>query len=304
MAGIDIGGTKISVGLVDSAGKVVTQRTMPVQVERGPAEALSRILHSLEEQSEEARAVIAGVGIGCTGPVNPITGEVEDVPTLPGWQGWNPVEAISRALGVTAAMENDADAAALGEWRWGTSKAERSLICITIGTGIGAGIILNGEIYRGANGSHPEPGHHIIDPNGPQCSCGARGCWEAFASGPAMEEFFAAQHGTPISVDAREICARARAGDAAAAMTVEREIRYLGLGLANVVSMYMPEAIVLGGSVMRSADLLLEGVKAVAAENCRLVPYRDCDISLASLGADVGVVGAAQVWRERFHQES
>jgi len=297
IAGIDIGGTKIAVGLVDEAGKILARGETPTHVELGPAAATARILEILQAQQQQKGLAPAGIGIGCTGPVDPITGELGDVCTLPGWQ-WNPVREISQALGVSAAMENDADAAALGEASWGAGKGKGTLICITVGTGIGAGIILNGEVYRGANGSHPELGHFILEPSGPLCTCGAYGCWEALASGPAMEQWYAEQNRTPLS--GKEICERAQVGDAAAVAAVEREAKYLALGLATVVTNFMPEAIVLGGSVMRSADLLLGGVKEVLRQNCRLVPYELCEISLASLGPDVGLIGAAQVWHRRF----
>jgi glucokinase len=302
IAGIDIGGTKIAVGLIDDTGKVLVRTDTPIHVERGPQDALNRILEILRAQTQQIGVAIAGIGIGCTGPVDPITGELGDVNTLPGWQGWNPVMLLSAKLGVTAAMENDADAGALGEIILGPGKGKRSLVYITVGTGIGAGVILNGEIYRGANHSHPELGHHIIDPNGPLCTCGAYGCWESFAAGPAMEQWFAEQTGGVVSLNAKEICALARAGDSTALLAVRREAKYLGMGLANIVSALMPEAIVLGGSMMQSADLFLDGLQAVVRGNCRLVPYEFCEISVASLGPDVGLIGASQVWHHRFQK--
>lgn len=302
VAGVDIGGTKIAIGLVEKDGRVVLREEMPIHVERGPAYACERIVETLRKQVAARGAGLAGVGIGCTGPVDPVSGELGDVNTLPGWKHWNPVQELSAALGVSVAMENDADAAVLGEFYCGTTDAVSSLLCITVGTGIGAGIVLDRAIYRGAKGAHPELGHHIVEPDGPACSCGARGCWEALASGPAMEAWYLEQSGLPGSVPAKDICALARAGDDLALRAVEREARYLGLGLSNIVSIFMPQAIVLGGSVMRSADLFLPRIRQEIESNCKLVPYSDCKISLASLGHDVGLIGAAQVWRHRFQQ--
>jgi glucokinase len=298
-AGIDIGGTKIAVGLVNDRGEVIARTDTPIHVERGPKEALARIIGILKAQVQKTGAIIEGIGIGSTGPVDPITGEFGDVNTLPGWQGWNPVVELAKEFQVSAAMENDADAAALGEARWGSGKGKSRLICITVGTGIGAGIILGGEIYRGANESHPELGHQIIDPDGPYCTCGAYGCWESLASGPSMEQWYA-ENGGGAARNGKDICTMARSGDATALLAVRRAAKYLGIGLANIVTMFMPEAIVLGGSVMQSADLFLDDLHAIVQANCRLVPHQLCTISVASLGSDVGLIGAAQVWHQRF----
>jgi glucokinase len=300
IAGIDVGGTKIAVGLVDASGHVVIREDTPIQVSRGPQEATARILEILHRQMHATGLTVTGVGIGCTGPVDPITGEVGDVNTLPGWQGWNPCQALSSEMQVTAAMENDADAALLGEARVGAGKGARNLVCVTVGTGIGVGLLIDGRIYRGAGHAHPEIGHHVIEASGPLCSCGAYGCWEALAAGPAMEQWFAEQGGGQPGLDAKTICARARSKDPAATLAVQRTARYLGVGLANVISIFVPETIVLGGSVMDSADLLLPEIRRVVAENCRLVPHQSCAISVASLGRDLGLIGAAQVWHHRF----
>ena len=141
IAGIDIGGTKIAIGIVDGRGEVLLRGETQIQVEKGPENALTRIVEILKAQTQQTGLAIGGIGIGCTGPVDPITGELGDVNTLPNWQGWNPVVGLSEALGVSAALENDADAAALGEARWGAGRGKGSLISITVGTGIGAGII-------------------------------------------------------------------------------------------------------------------------------------------------------------------
>jgi glucokinase len=200
-------------------------------------------------------------------------------------------------------MENDADAAALGEVAWGSGRGRTRLICVTIGTGIGAGVVLDGKVYRGAGRSHPELGHQVIETAGPPCSCGARGCWEALASGPAMVEWIKTivPAGYPSEdLTAREICARAQRGDEWARRAVEHEAYYLGVGLANIVTLFVPEAIVLGGSVMKSANLFLDRIHQVIRQNCGIVPYESVEISLASLGPDVGLIGAAEVWRNHF----
>jgi glucokinase len=300
---VDIGGTKIAVGVVDGSGHVLAKVECPTDVPGGFDHAMRRVTGMLAQCSSQSGGKLQGIGIGCTGPVDPLTGVVGNVNTLPGWEGGNPVERLAAEFNVTVAMENDADAVALGEAAWGDGKGKSCMICVTVGTGIGAGVIVEGKVYRGVGQSHPELGHHIIEPAGPSCSCGARGCWEALASGPAMVEWFK----TIVPADypsynltAREICARSRSGDEWARRAVEREGYYLGVGLANLVTLFVPEAILLGGSVMRSADLFLDRIHQVVRQNCGLVPFDRVEISVASLGPDVGLIGAAQVWRHHF----
>jgi glucokinase len=300
IAGVDIGGTKIAVGLVDDHGVVVIRKDIPVQMERGPENAGDRIKKILRQQIQETGAKLTGIGIACTGPTDPVTGELGDVNTLPGWCGWNPVLELNEAFRVKTALENDADGAALGEARWGVGKGKRSLISITVGTGIGAGIILNGEVYRGASNAHPELGHQIVEPGGPLCTCGATGCWESLASGPALEQWYAVQNPDASHRTGKDICMLARTGDAGARGAVEHLAKYLGLGLSNVVSMFLPEVIALSGSVMQSADLLLDRVREIVRNNCRLVPVESCEIVLSSLGVNAGLIGAAEVWHSRF----
>lgn len=302
IAAIDIGGTKIAVGLVDDRGDAIVRARIPTEVERGPEHACSRIQKVVQDQIRQTRTELTGIGIGCTGPLAPSKGELGDVHTLPGWKGWNPVQELTGCFGVPVAMENDADAAALGEARWGIGRGKRSLVCITVGTGIGAGIILSGELYRGAEHSHPELGHQILNPDGPPCTCGASGCWESVASGPALEHWYAEQNPHGEQRSGKEICAQARAGDTAAQQAVGQLIKYLGLGISNVVSMFVPETIALSGSVMQNADLFLEPVRAVVRRNCRLVPLESCEIAVSSFGASAGLIGAAAVWHSRYEE--
>ncbi len=300
---VDIGGTKIAVGVVNDEGGVLASTECPTDPQRGFPDAADRISAMLRTCAARANANIEGIGIGCTGPVYPMTGLIGDVDFIKEWEGANPVQVLSERFGVTAAMENDADAAALGEAYWGAGSGLKHMIFVTVGTGIGGGIVLDGKLYRGVDGAHPELGHHIIDATGPQCFCGARGCWEILARGPAMTQWMEVQAPTgayDCSLTAKRICELAREGDALAKQTVEREAHYLGLGLANLVTLFTPEVIVLGGSVMGSASLFMDGIKAEIRRNCGTVPYEKTEIRLASLGPQSGLIGAARVWRHRF----
>jgi glucokinase len=303
---VDIGGTKIAVGLVDDNGRVVARAESSTDEQRGYPDALGRICDMLRQCAQRASENISGVGIGSTGPVDPVSGTFGDINFLPHWKDANIVEGISQALGVTVALENDADAAALGEASWGAGKNKQRLVYVTVGTGIGAAIVLDGKLYRGVDGAHPEIGHHCIDPAGPLCLCGFRGCWEAMAAGPAMVEWLRAQAPSDyphfLGLTAKRICELAIEGDELARQGVEREAHFLGLGLANLVTLFAPDSIVLGGSVMKSAHLFMAQVHEVIRQSCRYVPFAKTEISLASLGEDTNLIGAARVWHHRFAQ--
>jgi glucokinase len=301
---VDIGGTKIAAGIVQADGKVLVRSQVPTNADAGYRSAIDSVVQMLRSAEKRTGQKITGIGIGSTGPVYPLTGTIGDVNFFPNWNGENPVRDLERAFQVEVAIENDADAAALGEAGWGAGRNKSRLIYVTIGTGIGVGLIFDGKVYRGVDYSHPEIGHHLIDPSGPPCYCGFSGCWESMATGPAMEVWMAA-HIPPNYpyrefLSAKRICELARAGDPPAIGAVEREARYLAWGLANLVTLYTPDAIVLGGSVMQSSDLFLDTIHKTIATSCRFVPYEHTEIALASLGEDANLIGAARVWHHRF----
>jgi len=162
---VDIGGTKIAAGIVDEEGRVLAKAECPTDVPRGFADAMRRVAEMLAKCLDQTGSKLLGIGIGCTGPVDPVSGALGNVNLLPGWEGGNPVEKLSARFGVTAAMENDADAAGLGEAVWGAGKGKDRLVYVTISTGIGASVILDGKLYRGVGGCHPEIGHHVVEPS-------------------------------------------------------------------------------------------------------------------------------------------
>jgi glucokinase len=303
IAAVDIGGTKIAVGMVDDDGRVVAKKESPTDADRY-VEGLDSVTEMLLGAARDAGVQISGIGIGSTGPVNPFTGEFGDVDFLPGWRGKNPVADLGRIFKVRVALENDADAAALAEAGWGAGRNKSRLVYVTVGTGIGGGIVLDGKIYRGVDGTHPEIGHHVVDASGPLCSCGFRGCWESLAAGPAMVAWVESQAPSDYpyrdGLTGKRVFELVQQGDALARLAVEREAFYLGLGLANLINLFAPDAIVLSGSVMKSAGLLLERVRQVIAQGCRFVPFGKTEIALASLGEDTNLIGAARVWHCRF----
>ncbi|MDR3719136.1 MAG: ROK family protein [Bryobacteraceae bacterium] len=301
---LDIGGTKIAAALVDETGRVLSRSECPTAPERGFEDAIARMRTMLAEACAQSGVRMAGIGIGCTGPVDPFSGLVGDVDFMPSWRGKDLAGSLFRAFSVPTALENDADADALGEARWGASKGKSRLIYVTVGTGIGSGMVFDGVLYRGANGAHPEVAHLVIEASGPPCYCGARGCWEALAGGPAMAAWANAQRRASAiegpELTGAQICELAQSGDRLAREAVEREGWYLGVGIANLVSLYAPDAIVLGGGVVQNLDLYLETIWKVIRTNCKYVPYEHIEIGPSSLGPDAALIGAAQTWFHRY----
>jgi glucokinase len=300
---VDIGGTKIAVGIVDDRGNVLSRMDAATDSDDYQA-GIESIAHMLRQTSGHAGVALTGIGVGSTGPVDPMRGEFGDVDFLPGWRGKNPVNDLAQIFKVRVALENDGDAAALAEAGWGAGRNRSRLIYITVGTGIGGGMVFDGKLYRGVDGAHPEVGHHVIDPAGPECSCGFRGCWESLAAGPAMvawiESHAPKDYPHRQGMTAKRICERAQQGDPVALQAVEHEGFYLGLGLANLINLFAPDAIVLSGSVMKSAPLFLDRIRAVIRRGCRFVPAEKTELTLASLGDDTNLIGAARVWHYRF----
>lgn len=305
---VDIGGTKTAVALVSDTGEVMQSTEWPTACSP-PNETARTIAATLLRFMEGSSAALSGVGIACTGPVDPYTGVVGKVDLLPGWQGFNLVDTLASALGLSVAVENDADAAALAEAEWGAGAGASRFVYVTISTGIGAGLIIDGQLYRGVAGSHPEFGHQTLDPSGPQCYCGASGCWEVLASGPAMarwasENWPKEQPRPGAALDAEALCHLARQGHSFAAEVVRREARWIGIGLANLVNLLCPDVVVLGGGVMASADLLLGTVQDIVHDRCGLVPHDRVVIRPAALGRNAALIGAARVWQARYEKRS
>jgi glucokinase len=297
---LDIGGTKIAAGMVDEDGHILAHTACPTEPDRELEDALNRMIEMLHQTAREAGGSLAGIGIGCTGPVFPELGTIGKVEFMPGWEGANLVQMLSHRMGVSVAIENDADAAALGEWSWGAGRGTQTFLLVTVGTGIGAGLVLNGKLFRGVSSAHPEIGHHVIDPSGPLCFCGAHGCWESLSSGPALERWAQEQNPHPKPLSAFEICTLAEAGEPKALAAVQRTAYYFAIGLANLVTLYIPECIALGGGLMQAYRLFKGAIQTTIQSSCGLVPHEKVQVVQAALGAQSGLVGAACVWLNRY----
>lgn len=296
IAGVDIGGTKIAVGLVDDVGQVLARTERLTEPERGFADGLERISAMIRDLGRQRGSPLHGIGVACTGPVNPETGIIGAVEFLPGWENAPIVTELERRFDVPVVMENDADAAALGEWMWGVGQGVRIFLYVTISTGIGGGLIVDGQLYRGVEGAHPEIGHHVIDPSGPTCACGALGCWESLASGSAMERWFKENAPSELSTQkpsAREICSQDHVHAKAA---IARTGHYLGLGLANLITLFTPDVIALGGGLMHSRDLFWPQIQETIQLSCGYVPHEKVRLLHATLGDDIGIIGATCAW--------
>ena len=291
---IDIGGTKISVGMLDWNGHILARREIPSGKNLKLSDGFSLLLSMLRDTAEETGEPLEGIGIGCTGPVDPFTGVLEDIAFLPDWRGFHLAEELRNAFDVPVFLENDADAAALGEYAWGAGKGSNHFIYITVSTGIGGGMVIDGQLYRGADGAHPEVGHIVIDPSGPRCFCGAHGCWESLASGPALAE----RAGLPTAL---AVCKAAENGDPAAQAAINLEAYYLGIGFANLITLFVPDVIAFGGGVMNSRHLFWDRTYQTIQENCGMVPFKKTRVVPAQLGKDVVLVGAAEVWKKRIY---
>ncbi len=295
---LDIGGTKIAAGIVSPDGAVMAQRTCPTESSRGFDDGFTRIRRLLRDLEEESGASLDGIGIGCTGPVDPITGAIGKAELLPGWFNAPIAARLEQEFDVRVAMENDADAVALAEFAWGLGRGASCFVYITIGTGIGGAIVHGGELYRGANGAHPELGHVPLDISaGPLCYCGLHGCWESLASGPAMESWYAA--GGEIT-RASDIFKLAESGDSRAQQAVERTLHYLGLGLTGVVTTWCPDVLVLGGGVIRNAGAFVDKLRQMVNKLATQVPTDHLRIDVVPDSGTAGLQGAAAAWLHRY----
>lgn len=306
VVGIDLGGTYVRVGVFQSNSSLLTVLQQPIEAQKGGEAGVQRIMSMIDQALKESEGSLLGIGMGSTGPVDSARGLIQNPYTLPGWENVPVLQPLISHFQVPAVLENDADVAALGEYWAGEGKGVNRLYAITVGTGIGTALIINGHIYHGVNGTHPEGGHQIIDPSGPLCYCGAYGCWEAMAAGPAIARRAQQNiHSHPASqllksamndlskIDARMVAEAAEAGDAYSIEIMEKTAFYLGVGLVNCIALFSPEMIVLSGGVMKSADLLLPQMIAFIQKHNVMHPVDNIKIVTAKLGYHAGLYGAA-----------
>jgi len=306
---IDLGGTKIIAAIVSSQGQVVAKESYPTLAGEGPQSVIDRILFAIDQLLRVRNidpSQLNSISIASAGAIDLDQGLVTLSPNLPGWLDIPLRDIVNRKYRVNTLLINDASAAALGEYHFGAGRGVNNLIYLTVSTGIGGGIIINGELYLGPSGSAGEIGHMTIDINGPRCSCGNIGCLETLASGTAVAREAIRRIGqgeesslTDIvegkieNITAEKVSMAAQGGDSLASDVISEAATYLGVGMVNLVNIFNPEMIIVGGGVANMGDLLLEPARQVVMERAFKLSAQAVRIVPAQLGDDSGLLGAA-----------
>ena len=306
---LDIGGTKLAAGVVDGSGVVHSFHAAPSEPERGPENGLQRLFELGRRAVADAGLPIGAVGIGCGGPLDSEHGVLLKPLHLPGWTDVPVVGLAEKEFGRRAALENDATAAAAGEHRFGAGAGAQHMVYLTLSTGVGGGVIVDGRLYRGAMGNGGELGHVTVDWNGRRCrGCGRNGCLEAYASGTSIAERAAealavAEEPSMLAAlerpTAADVAAAARDGDALAVRLWDETVTALACGLTSIVNLFEPELVVLGGGVTRVGEQLLAPVRAEVQAHAVRPAGSPLAVVQSALGDHVGIVGAAAIVYDR-----
>lgn len=314
LVGVDIGGTKLAVVLADFAGNIHRKKRAPTHAEQGPESVLSRLFELVRNTIGETEvADIAGFGISCGGPLDSESGIIYSPPNLPGWDAIPLKERFEKEFGFQAWVENDANAGALAEWRFGAGRNLRNVVYMTMGTGIGGGLVLDGRLYRGTNDLAGEFGHQILVPDGPLCGCGKRGCLEALCSGPAIARrarmALKQQGREPITGDRGNLTAEvvfelARGGDSVARQVVETTGYYLGWGIANLLHVINPELVAIGTLAVHGWDLLEAPLNGALRQHAWPRTLAATRVVPSSLGEAVGDLAAVAVALDHLQCDS
>lgn len=306
--GVDIGGTNIKIALVDFNGKIVYSNTTPTRAEMGYEAGINNIKQAIKELMAETKAdekSIEAIGFGLPGQIDYKAGIVKNLPNIPGWVNIPLAQIIEDEFKIPTKLDNDVRCAALGELNFGAGKGCENLICITVGTGIGSGIVLNGKLVRGAANAAGEIGHIKMDmTGGPLCGCGDYGCFEAYASGPAIvtmaREYISGgksakyKEMAPDGIITPYIVAQAALqGDAVSIQIFKQMGKIIGLGLTSVINLLNPEKIIIGGGVADAGDILLEPIRKTILDRAMPIQAEAVQIVPAQLANTAGVIGAS-----------
>lgn len=305
--GVDIGGTNIKIALVDDKGKIVYSNTTPTRAEMGYEYTINNIKQAIKDLMHETKAdktTIEAIGFGFPGQIDYKEGIVRILPNIPGWVDVPVKKIIEDEFHIPTFLDNDVRCAALGELNYGAGKGCQNLVCITVGTGIGSGIILNGKIVRGASNAAGEIGHiKMTMEDGPLCGCGDYGCFEAYASGPSIvamaKEYLKGGKSAKFRELATEelspyiVAQAALQGDVVAKQIYKKIGEIIGLGLTSVINLLNPEKIIIGGGVADAGDILLDPIKEVIANRAMPIQREAVQIVHAQLANTAGVIGAS-----------
>jgi len=312
VAGVDIGATSIDLGIADFSGKFLARYSEPALVQNGPIKILGRACSLLEKMLKEnalSSEKLNGIGIGVPGPVDFSVGTLVSPPIMPGWDRYPIIQTVQQWFpSANVVVDNDVNVMALGEINQGAAKGVNNLVFVKIGTGIGSGIICEGNLYRGSSGCAGDIGHISVNKSGPLCHCGNRGCLEAYAGGPAIAEraLTEARAGrSPILLKyfekngkvlhTEDVGDAAREGDALAVEVIRESGQYIGDVLAGLVNFFNPEMIVIGGGVRNLGNLLLSSIRQTVLHRSTSLATRDLHIVFSETGPDAGVIGAVNL---------
>ena len=306
---IDLGGTKIFAAIISSKGQVMAREYCLTLADEGPEAVINRIFSAIDHLLSQRNINLSQLGsisIAAAGAIDFEKELVTSSPNLPGWHDVPLRDIAKKKYKVNTFLINDASAAALGEHHFGAGQGINNLIYLTVSTGIGGGIIINGRLYSGASGSAGEIGHTTIDVNGPRCDCGNIGCLEVLASGTAVAKeairrirqggrssLIEAVGGKIENITAEEVSIAAQEGDSLASEVILKAATHLGVGLANIVNIFNPEMIIIGGGMVKMGDILLNPARRIVKERAFQLPAQAVRIVPAQLGDDAGVLGAA-----------
>lgn len=298
---IDLGGTKVALGVADDDGRLVASTRFATRPERGPEAIVAEMAQGLAALAPGAS--LSAIGVGSVGPLDLETGTILSPPNFPGWARVPLSAMLEAATGAPVSVDNDANAAALAEYRFGAGQGARCLVYATISTGIGGGVVIDGRLRHGLGGGAGEFGHQTILPDGPLCGCGNRGCLEALASGTAIARRarelnsprMLALAGGPEDLHAGHVAQAAAEGDPAAAALWRETIEFLAIGLGNVVTTLAPDLVVLGGGVTAVGEALFAPLRERLAARVRMLPVDRLALRPSALGAEVGLYGAIAV---------
>ncbi len=314
-AGIDIGGTKIALALETLGGEATARRRIPTRAETGAHAIARNIALALAEMAEASGSEIVSVGIGCPAPLDIENGLVMSPSNLPGWDRFPIVRFFEERFDVPVVLDNDANAAALGEFVYGAGRGCRNVVYITVSTGIGGGIIINGEVYHGVQGSAGELGHTIVQPDGARCNCGSIGCLETICSGihiarRAKEKLNGGAAslmneiaGAVDEVTAETVVEAVRRGDKLAIEIWDETCRYLAIGIGNIVTLLAPERVIVGGGVAAAGNLLFAPLKSMVPQFVSMIPADKINIVPAELATESGVCGALVLAKKAYSKK-
>jgi glucokinase len=308
-AGVDVGGTFVKIGLVTKEGKILNQTQIPTQAERPAAEMLKRTAQTIRELvGQQGDCELEGTGIGTAGSVNVEKGILYEAPNMQKWKNQPFGEMLSGELDVPVVVDNDANVAAWGEYAYGAGQGTKYMLLVTLGTGVGGGLVLDGRPYRGAVDAGGEFGHTLIDYNGWMCSCGCKGCVEAYVGTKGIlrqvQEGLQANHDSilskmdPDKIMPVDVSHAADQGDKLALHVLKQTGIYLGYGLANAVNLLNIQRVVVGGGVAKAGDRILKPALETMKANSLRVLAEAADLVPAKLGNSAGLVGAA--WLAAF----